>query len=92
MIAKCEKHGMIRIAKQRSTCPKCRSKLSRPNVSELSDFGDSIMYRMRATRAYIDATGNDDAMKLAAFMSIMHGIDLSESQATAIIKERKEHG
>ncbi len=89
MIAKCENHGMIRIAKQRATCPKCRAKLSRPNASELSEFCDSMMDRMRASRAYIDATSGDNAMKLAAFMSIMHGVDLSESEARTMLKDGK---
>lgn len=89
MIAKCSKCGLVRITRMRRTCPHCASRLARASGDELRTLADHAMERSRAARAMLSTAADDEhgrALRLAAFMSIFHGRNMTEGQAREALR------
>lgn len=88
MFAICPNHKIVRIKRQRKTCPDCGEKLRRARWDELQAIAESAMDRARAARAIIASYEHSEhgrEMKLAAFMSIFEGKNISSGEAKRML-------
>ena len=88
MYAKCPNHNIIRIEKQRRTCPMCGYELTRASMKELKELGEMSMDRARAARCLIENQyGDRRKLASAGFMAIFHGTHYKDHEISKMMKD-----
>lgn len=101
MIVKCPTHGVFSHGPRgsRPMCPHClrsgvHTPLGRPNADELQqaiDQVENVSQRADAlvgiSRVYDSDSEHDRALRLAGFMSVFHGVSLTQHEAQSLLRE-----